>query len=118
MVDIDATTLIFICAAIFIGFYARLVWFSVIFVVVLFLFLVAGRHGREMPVAVPEGPMIRPIVVKRRYVGPESIYPEYMKIRVSQPSFWSGDPWWENSGKQIGKLLGRTLNRLTGRPYD
>jgi energy-coupling factor transporter transmembrane protein EcfT len=118
-VDIDATTLVFLCAAIFVGFYLRFVWFSVIFIIVLALFLWAGKGERGTMVPVPEGPMVRPIIVKRRYVGPESIYPSYMKIRVSKPGFWSGDPWWENAGKGIGKFLGPLFRRVRGErpPY-
>lgn len=103
--EVDAYSLVFICMIILIGYYVHMIWLSFIFAGVFLCFLLAARKKPE-PVAVPAGPKIRPIVVKRRYVGPESIYPRKQLIRVTEPGWWENQPWWEFASKNVGKGIG------------
>lgn len=107
---IEPVTTLFLLAIAAAGFFLKQLWISAIFLIVLVLYVYAARKPEYAPVPSASGPgepLIRPIVVKRRYVGPESIYPDYMKIRVTKPGWWSGDPMWEISENLIGRSTGR-----------
>ncbi len=53
-----------------------------------------GRTQKPLPVSTGK-PKVRPIIVKRRYAGPASIYPSRMKIKVNPK--WNTNNWWENA---------------------
>ena len=109
----DAVSVIFFFMVIFLGFYFKMVWLSIIFVIILLVYLYGAGSMKEVRgEAVPKGPMVRPIVVKRRYVGPESIYPKKMFMWVSKPGWWTGDPWWQYAGKGVSKGLSAGASKI------
>ena len=89
---------------ILLGFYFQQLWLSFIFVIVI-LALIATAPTKKSMRAVPKGPIVRPIIVKRRYVGPKLIYPEKMKIKISGKP----DEWYEYAGAPLGTFLGNAF---------
>lgn len=108
----DVITVMFVCAVILAGFYIGQLWISIIFAVVLLALLFAP--GSEERQAVPRGPAVRPIIVKRKYVGPESIYPKDMKIKISDKEWGSGYPWFIWAPKVLGGGFGKMFRGLFG----
>jgi energy-coupling factor transporter transmembrane protein EcfT len=100
----DALTFVIICAVILAGFYLRQIWISIIFALILVLVMI---FGRKTPSAAPSGggggPKVRPIIVKRKYVGPESIYPKKMLIKY-QPD--TPSDWREYGPEAVGNFVG------------
>jgi hypothetical protein len=82
------------------------------------LFLIVTIAGLDRPVkkgkapAVSTGPQVRPIVIRKKYVGPPSIYPERMKMFVVPR--WDHNSMWEKSAKGLGKL-GVLADRLVAK---
>jgi len=109
--DVDMLTLVFVCIVIIIGFYLNQVWLSLIFAFVLLAVLFSASKAKE-PSATPAGPQVRPIIVKRKYVGPESIYPQKMKIRVTTADYGTGTPWYSTSGKKIGEAVAKSIRNI------
>lgn len=60
------------------------------------------RSHMEAAPAVSPGPLIRPIVIKKKYVGPPSIYPEKMDILVNPR--WDHHTTWEKTARGAGQL--------------
>jgi hypothetical protein len=113
MGGIDPFSTMFLLIFIFVGIYFNMLWLTVIFLIVTVLYFASAARApkvQRVRVPVPQGPMVRPIVVKRRYVGPESIYPQKMKVRVTPPGFWTGVPWWEWAGGYFGSGLNAGKN--------
>ncbi len=113
----DGLTLAFVVIAIVASLYLGQVWLSIIFGVVLIALLVYGSKdgiGR-LPAS---GPAVRPIIVKRKYVGPESIYPKEMKIRVTSEKFGTGMPWRVSSPQKFGESIGKLLSGVFGRKEE
>lgn len=107
MGNIDVATVFFFLVVIFLGIWFKIPIISVIFAAILVIYFVTAAREPPAPQrsAVPQGPRVRPIVVKRRYVGPDSIYPAKMKIRVTEKGVWTDNPWWEVAGKAVGETL-------------
>lgn len=107
--ETDALTFLFILIIILIGYYLKQLWISFIFVIILGAFLLVGR--KKAPKAVPRGggTKIRPIIIKRKYVGPKSIYPEKMKIKYS-PDL--PKDWREYGPEPVGKAVGTGIRWL------
>jgi hypothetical protein len=107
----DTLTLVFVCVVILIGFYLGQIWLSLIFAIILLALLFSSaKSGTAEPSA--GGPAIRPIIVKRKYVGPESIYPPKMKINITKEEFGTGTPLQVSSQEEIGKSIGKVMGKL------
>ena len=103
--EVDAVTLIIVLIIIILGFYFKQLWISLIFVAVLFVLLLATRSKKAPSASVPTGggARVRPIIVKRKYTGPESIYPKKMVIKYTPK--WPSD-WREYGPEPVGKAIG------------
>ena len=99
----DFLTLGLLMLVVLLGIYGKMLWVAVVGGIILLAY--AYGSAKSIPSrAVPTGgPKIRPIIVQRRYEGPESIYPPFMKIRVNPK--WGGGKWFENAGQGIGQAL-------------
>ena len=113
----DSLTLAFVVIVIVASLYFGQIWLSIIFGVVLIALLVYGSRGNASGPS-PSGPAVRPIIVKRKYVGPESIYPQEMKIRVTSEKFGTGMPWRVSSPQKFGESIGKLLGGLFGRKEE
>ena len=51
---------------------------------------------------------VQPIIVKRKYEGPESIYPK--EITITEPG--SPPTRWKEAGKHTGSLVGKSLKKF------
>ena len=92
------------------GFITGQIWLSIIFAAAVF-FIIAfggGKSKEQKPEAVP-APLVRPIIVKRKYVGPASIYPEKMEITYNPKD---APPGYKGKSKPIGKAIGSGLRWL------
>ena len=98
----DLITTLLLLSIVWIGFSYNMLWLGIIGGV-LFVVYVMGFRQEKRPVA-SGGPKIRPIIVKRRYTGPASIYPSKMKIKV-RPD-WDTRKWWERAFGAGGSLMG------------
>ena len=106
----DIVTVVFVCIAILIGFYINQLWLSIIFAVVLLaLLFTPSAEGKR---AAQAGPKVRPVIVKRKYVGPESIYPKEMKIRITSGAYGTGTPWYVKAPKTIGSGIGGAIKNI------
>ncbi len=105
----EAESLIGVLAVIliFAGLFFNQIWLSIIFFAVLMAALLSGKDSGEKSVAT--GPKVRPIIVKRKYVGPESIYPKQMKVRVTEEKFGTGMPWSILAPQRLGEGVGKVL---------
>ena len=110
----EAESLIAVLAIIliFAGLFFNQVWLSIIFFAVLMAALLSGKESGEKPA--PSGTKVRPIIVKRKYVGPESIYPKEMKVRVTAEDFGAGKPWRILGPQTLGEGVGKMLKKLFG----
>jgi hypothetical protein len=97
---------------IFVGLVYNQIWLSIVFFAVLMAALLSGKESGKSPA--PSGPAVRPIIVKRKYVGPESIYPKEMKVRITAEDFGSGMPWKISAPQRFGEGFGKMLKRLFG----
>lgn len=109
----DSLTLAFVIIVIIAGLYFGQVWLSIIFGVVLIALLFYGSKGGGGRSAAL-GPAVQPIIVKRKYVGPESIYPKEMKVRVTSEKFGAGKPIWMLAPEKIGEGFGKLIGGLFG----
>lgn len=108
----DMPTLLLIAVIIGIGLWIPNMWFiSLIGMVLLFTYAFGAREERHLP-SPAGGVQVRPIVVQRRYEGPDSIYPEVMKMRVNPE--WDTRPWFEQASGAVGRFAGWASN--AGRP--
>ena len=101
-------TMLLLLAVVWIGFRYGMLWLSVIGGLILVAYVMGFRKEKK-PVASGK-PKVRPIIVKRRYTGPASIYPSKMKIKVNPR--WDTRNWWESAfgaGGAIAGLLAQGL---------
>lgn len=81
----------------------------------LFLLITIAGMGsppkKKAPAAAP-GPLVRPIVIRKKYVGPPSIYPEKMKMFVVPR--WDHNTTFAKAARGLGKL-GVMTDRLIAR---
>ena len=106
----DTLTLLLLSLIVIVGFYTEW-WVALIGVVLLVAYIYGAREGTHAP-APAGGVKVRPIIVQRRYVGPESIYPRVMKTRI-RPD-WDTRPWFEQASGAFGRLMGWATN--AGKP--
>ena len=111
--EIDALSVLVLFVVILVGFFLKQFWISVIFGVLLFLVIVFGRSpagaGAGAARAGAAGPNVRPIIVKRRYVGEPSLFPGKMDIMLADIY---PDEWWEYGPEAVGKGVGRAGGRI------
>ena len=105
----DTSSLLFLIGGVLFGFFAKMLWLSAVFFIVLALFVLSSKEAPHAKAA-PAGPKIRPVIIRRRYVGPESIYPAKMNIRM-RPD-WKDPTIFEVSTDTLGKATGAILNRV------
>jgi hypothetical protein len=108
--EIESLIAVISVAAMLFGFYLGQVWLSIIFFVVLCAALLSTQ--KEKRVSVSDGPAIRPIIVKRHYVGPESIYPKEMKIKITPKEFGTGRPMSMMAASGFGKFIGKVVKKI------
>jgi len=113
----DSLTLAFVVIVIIASLYFGQVWLAIIFGVVLIALLIYGSNGNASGPS-PSDQAVRPIIVKRKYVGPESIYPKEMKIRVTSEKFGAGKPMWMLAPEKIGEGFGKLIGGLFGEKKD
>ena len=101
----DTLTVMFVSAVVVIAFLFNQMWLALVFGVVLIALLLSPEK-EESPTSSP-GPQIRPIIVKRKYVGPESIYPQKMSINITPPKPGIGAPG------ALGKFIGKTIKGIS-----
>lgn len=99
----DIITLLLLVAITWIGLRFNMAWLSVISGLLLVAYAF-GTRTETKPVSQGGKPKIRPIIVKRRYEGPASIYPSQMKIKVNP--MWNTKDWWENALGAAGTFGG------------
>jgi len=105
---VDLLTLLLLVAIIWIGLWVPNMWFiSVIGGILLFTYAWGTRMDKRPP-APAGGLKVRPIVVQRKYVGPESIYPRYMQMRVNPK--WDTRKWFEQASGAFGLIAGWASN--------
>lgn len=95
--------------AILLGFFLGHIWVSLIFAAV----VVAIILTTPLPKATGSeeaGPIVRPVIVQRKYVGPESIYPEKMKVKIAEPP----PNMYETGLAPVGDFMGKGLSALLG----
>jgi hypothetical protein len=96
--------------AILAGFVTGQIWLSIIFAAAVFFIIAfgSGKPEEKKPEAVPM-PLVRPVIVKRKYVGPASIYPEKMEINYNPND---APPGYKGKQKPLGLAIGRGLRWL------
>jgi hypothetical protein len=99
----DFFTLGLLMLVIVLGVYGKMLWLAIVGGIILLAYAYGSAKSPQTQAVPTGGPKVRPIIVQRRYEGPESIYPPFMKIRVNPE--WGGGKWWENAGMGIGKAL-------------
>ena len=110
--EVESIIAVLAIVLIFVGLFYNQIWLSIIFFAVLMAALLSGREGQEKPSAPPT--KVRPIIVKRKYVGPESIYPKEMKVRVTAEDFGAPMPWRILGPQRLGEGFGKMLKKLFG----
>lgn len=108
----DLLTLSLIVLIIIVGFYTEW-WIALIGIVLLFAYAYGARNERRPP-APAGGIKVRPIIVQRRYAGPESIYPRLMQMRINPA--WDTRPWFDQAAGAFGRLMGWAVHG--GRPHS
>ena len=94
------------------GFVTGHIWVSIIFTAAVFLIIAfSGSKPEKKPEAVPM-PLVRPIIVKRKYTGPASIYPSKMQIDYN-PKNPPGK--WKGKSESVGSFIGKGLRWLITR---
>ncbi len=81
-------------------------WVTVIALLMLVLILTLGKEEKKPKGST--GPLVQPIIVKRKYVGPESIYPEKMKIYYNP----KGGEDWKDKIEIFGKFVGTGIRSI------
>ena len=109
--EVESLIAVLAIIGIFAGLAFNQIWLSIVFFAVLMAALLSGKENRTQ--AAP-GPKVRPIIVKRKYVGPESIYPKEMKVRVTAEDFGTGMPWRVLGPQRLGEGVGKMLKKLLG----
>lgn len=108
--EADSLIAVLSIVMIFVGLFSGQVWLAVVFFAILIAALIGGGKKETKPEQV--GTLVRPIVVKRKYVGPESIYPKAMKVRVTDTNFGTGKPWHVMAGIKIGEGVGKIMKTI------
>ena len=90
------------------GVYFELIFMAMI-VSTLLLLLIAIKPASKPVSKSDSKPQVRPIIVKRKYVGPESIYPSKMTIRMN-PKNPPGD--WSDKTESVGSFIGKGFHWL------
>ncbi|MFC2174429.1 hypothetical protein ACFLQ2_00980 [archaeon] len=100
----DILTLLLLASIVWVGFTYNMAWLSLISGLLLAVYI-WGVRSEPPPAPVASGmPKVRPIIVKRRYSGPPSIYPSTMRMRVNPR--WNTYDWWENAFGAAGVGVG------------
>lgn len=106
----DDSALVFLSLIMIVaGLYFGYLWISAIFTIVLFTAILTQKGEKAETFA---GPKVRPIIIKRKYVGPESIYPKEMKIKVSTKDYGTGTPIYVEAAKGAGFSIGKFLKSI------
>lgn len=109
----DVITTLLLIAIVWMGVQYEMRWLALIGGVVLFAYVLGSREKMK-PVS-SGAPKIRPIIIQRKYAGPESIYPSKMKIRVN-PN-WSSGSLWEIALQAAGRAASTVVQALRPRRY-
>jgi len=102
----DVVTVLLLAGILVLGVYKNVPLLTVIGA----FLLVAYFYGARSVKAAPSGgkkPKVRPIIVRRKYAGPESIYPSDMKMYVENN--WNTMNWWEKALGAAGGMTGWAL---------
>ncbi len=102
----DIVTVLLLTTILVLGLYKNVPVLSLVGAFLLVAYFYGARSGK----AVPSGgkkPKVRPIIVQRRYAGPESIYPSDMKMYVEND--WNTMSWWEKALGGAGQTVGWAL---------
>jgi len=110
----DILTVLLLSTVVWVGLAYNMSWLALIAGLLILVYAWGGRTAPRAPVASGK-PKVRPIIVKRRYSGPASIYPSKMKIRVNPA--WNTNDWWENAFGAAGTGLGLLAQKFRPRGY-
>jgi len=83
--------------------YNNFLWLAVPITLLLITNYAGSDKYNKAPAASSKGPYIRPIVIKKKYVGPASIYPSKMDMRITP--HWDHHGMWQKGGKGLGRLV-------------
>ena len=108
--DTNSWILIALGFAVILGFYIK--QFS--FVVILFIVFVAiavlfSNTSKSKTSTSPKGPLVQPIVIRRKYVGPATTYPEKIDIYEDKKS---PSGWREYGPSGIGEFVGKGIKKI------
>ena len=102
--------LVLICLSIIAGVYTKQLVFAMILAAVLILIaIVAKPAGAPAHAGSARGPLVQPIIIRRKYAGPASIYPE--KMTIIEAGEHPGE-WAEYSQKGVGNFVWRGIGKL------
>lgn len=108
----DVLTLLLLATIIGVGLFTpNMQFISVIGGLLLFAYVYGARNDRSPP-APAGGVKVKPIIVQRRYKGPESIYPKFMTMQVNPK--WDSRKWFEQATGAAGLFAGWAAHK--GRP--
>jgi hypothetical protein len=100
----DVVTVLMLAAILMLGVYKGIPLLTVIGAFLLVAYFYGARTQKAAPSGGVKRPKVRPIIVRRRYAGPESIYPSDMKMYVENN--WNTMAWWEKALGAAGYMAG------------
>lgn len=99
----DPITLLLLLTITVLGIYKNVPLLAVVGGLLLLAYFYGARTVKPT-VTGGKKPKVRPIIVQRRYAGPESIYPSDMKMYVEND--WNTMNWWEKAFGAAGSMAG------------
>ncbi|MBI1973867.1 hypothetical protein HYS54_03555 [Candidatus Micrarchaeota archaeon] len=108
----DSSIILFLVLLAIGAFYIKLVWLAAILGAVALLYALSASRPKRSPVPGGGGAQVRvqPIVMQRKYAGPESIYPGLMKVYARKTP--TGTQWWEYGLEAPGRAVKSGLGWL------
>ena len=104
----SSLTVIIACLVILFGIMTKELLVALVFAVGLLLLTLATPSKTASSSSSEPDVQVQPIIVRRKYVGPESIYPKKMLIMTGKPS---GD-WWEYAAEAPGLVAEPVIKLL------
>ena len=103
----NTSLLIVACMFLILGFYLKEIAIAIALALIVFAFALKPSKSKS---GSPSGSvMVQPIIVKRKYVGPASIYPEKMKIMEFKPE----PDWKEKATTSVAKIVGKGVRKIS-----
>lgn len=105
----NTVMLILACLIIVAGFYIKQFWLSIFFAFIVVAIAMVAKPAPGHAPSGAKGPLVQPIVIRRRYTGPATLYPEKMKIfeDTETPSDWR-----EYGPEGVGNFVWRGIGKI------